>query len=87
VFVVKRYGMSARRFHSRPYLLTDGIEIDERTVRGVERVAVLHKSNTCWKSMHFYRTGTRVDVMVFAKMRQILAGEKPIDIEWPACSR
>jgi hypothetical protein len=47
--------------------LANGIEIDERTFRCAEGVALLHRSDTLVVSLHIYRTTAVPGVMVFAK--------------------
>ena len=71
--IVQGNGMRARRLDGRAHFLADGIEIDERTFRCAEGFALLHRSDTLRLSLHIYRTGTFLDVMVFAKTRGGLA--------------
>jgi hypothetical protein len=71
-FVMQGYGMHARRFDSSAHLLANGIEVDERTVRCAERLALLHRFDAFRGSVYIYRTVANPGVMVFAKMRQIL---------------
>ena len=67
MLVMKGDGMRACRFDGRAYFLTDGIEVDERTFRGAEGVALLHRSDTLVVSLHIYRTTAAAGVMVFPK--------------------
>jgi hypothetical protein len=39
-------GVRARRLDGRSHFLTDGVEIDERTIRCAEGLALLHSSDT-----------------------------------------
>jgi hypothetical protein len=64
--------MHARGFDSGAYLLANGVEVDERTVRCAKRLALLHRFDTCGGSLYIYRTVAGPGVMVFAKMRQIV---------------
>ncbi len=72
MFIVQRYGMGARRLDGRAHFLTNGIEIDERTFRCAEGFALLHRSDAFRVSVHIYRTGILLGVMVFAKTRESL---------------
>ena len=69
-FIVKRYGMNSGCVYSRTHPSADAIEVDERTFRCAERLALLHRSSCFGVSVHMYRVVTKVGVMVFAKMRQ-----------------
>jgi hypothetical protein len=64
--------MGARRFDGRAHLLADGIEVGGRMCRCAEGAALLHRTDTCRLSLHFYRSGALINVMVFAKTRQLL---------------
>lgn len=77
MFIVKRNGVGARRFDGRAHVSADAIEIDGRMFRCAERPALLHRTDTCRLSLHFYRSGALIDVMVFAKTRPLLGGLTP----------
>jgi len=77
MFIVQRNGVGARRFDSRAQLLAEGIEVDERMFRCAEGPTLLHRTDTTWVRLQFYRSGALIDVMVFAKPRQPLGGLPP----------